>query len=60
MTERCEEFAEGMEKGRGKGRIMECKIIASNMIAMGLGEDIIARATGVSKSDIESLKKRIF
>ena len=45
----------GEQRGREEGRIEEKENTAKNMLAMGLPADMVARVTGLSIAQIESL-----
>lgn len=47
---------EGRKEGREEGREEGRKETARNMLALGMGIGIIAKATGLSKEEIEALK----
>ena len=46
-----------MEIGRSEGIKSEKIEIAKNLISMNLDADVIVKATGLTKAEIESLKK---
>ena len=50
-----EGIEEGMEKGREEGRVEGIMNVARQMKQMGLPDNTIAEATGLSLKDIESL-----
>lgn len=51
-----ESFMKGEAKGEEKGKKEKSIEIAKNMLSMGLDIDIISKATGLQKEEIESLK----
>ena len=50
--------AEGLEKGRAEGEKMTSIAIAKKMMAMGLDDDTVMQATGISASDITELRTK--
>ena len=52
-TERAEGRAEGRTEGRAEGRTET----ARNLIAMGMADNFIEQATGLSKDEIAALRK---
>lgn len=48
---------EGRKDGRKDGRNEEKRETASNLIKMGMQTDFIAKATGLSDSEIEEVRK---
>lgn len=55
---RAEGRAEGLEKGRAEGEKMTSIAIAKKMMAMGLDDDTVMQATGISASDITELRTK--
>lgn len=59
---RAEGIAEGLEKGRTEGIVegekMKSIAIAKKMMAMGLDDDTVMQATGISASDITELRTK--
>ena len=49
---------EGLEKGRAEGEKMTSIAIAKKMMAMGLDDDTVMQATGISASDITELRTK--
>ena len=47
---------EGREEGRSEGERVKAIEIAKNLLSMNLDIDVIAKATGLNKDEIESLK----
>lgn len=47
--------AEGLEQGRAEGLAEGIAAVAKNMKAMGLADEDIARATGLSAEEVNSL-----
>ena len=50
--------AEGLEKGRAEGEKMTSIAIAKKMMAMGLDDNTVMQATGISASDITELRTK--
>ena len=50
---------EGIEKGKLEGKLKGKLETAENLLKLGVEEDIILKATGLSKEDIEELRKKI-
>ena len=59
---RAEGIAEGLEKGRTEGIVegekMKSIAIAKKMIAMGLDDDTVMQATGLTASDLTELRTK--
>ena len=49
---------EGLEKGRTEGERSKSIEIAKKMKAMGLDDDTVMQATGISASDITELRTK--
>ena len=49
---------EGLEKGRTEGERSKSIEIAKKMMAMGLDDDTVMQATGISASDITELRTK--
>lgn len=50
-------MAKGMEKGMAEGERKKALEIVKNMLAMGIEVSVIAKASGLSESDVESLSR---
>lgn len=59
---RAEGIAEGLEKGRTEGIVegekMKSIAIAKKMMAMGLDDDTVMQATGLTASDLTELRTK--
>ena len=49
---------EGLEKGRAEGEKMTSIAIAKKMMAMGLDDDTVMQATGLTASDLTELRTK--
>ena len=56
-TEKSISYNEGMEQGKEKGERNKQIEIAKNLISLNIDINDIVKATGLSKSEIESLKQ---
>ncbi len=50
---------EGIEKGIEKGEYEKAKRVARNMLMMGLGIDVIVKATGLSEEEVKKIAKEV-
>ena len=57
MAEREEGKEEGIKEGREEGREKEKLEIAENLLKRNVDIDIIVESTGLSKEEVENLKK---
>ena len=51
--------AEGLEEGRAEGRAEATRSTALNMLGMNLTTEIVAKATGLSVEEVETLKRTL-
>lgn len=56
-TARDDGFAEGLAEGEARGKAERTSEVARAMLSLGLSEDVIQQATGLTEAELDGLKK---
>ena len=56
-TARDDGFAEGLAEGEALGKAERTSEVARAMLSLGLSEDVIQQATGLTEAELDGLKK---